>query len=339
MKVFYDKDADFNIIKNKTITIVGYGSQGHAHAANLKDSGAENVNIALKETSLSLNKAKSAGFNVITIEEAAKNSDILMLATPDEIQAKLYSQKIHSSLKPGASLAFAHGLNIHYGLIEPREDIDVFMIAPKGPGHTVRSEYIKGGGVPSLISVFQNKSGNAFDVALAYGSGLGAGRSGMIETTFREECETDLFGEQVVLCGGLTELITAGYETLVDAGYAPEMAYFECLHEVKLIVDLLYEGGIANMRYSISNTAEYGDYVSGKRIINDETRKEMKKILSDIQSGRFTRDWMMECQVNQPNFKAMRNKAKKNSIEVVGKKLRAMMPWIGKNKLVDTEKN
>ena len=338
MKVFYDKDADFNIIKNKVITIVGYGSQGHAHVANLKDSGVNNINVALKENSLSVSKAKSAGFNVISIEEASKESDVLMLATPDEIQGKLYKEKIHENMKPGAALAFAHGLNIHYGLIEPRDDIDVFMIAPKGPGHTVRSEY-KGGGVPSLISVFQNKSGNAFEVALAYGSGLGAGRSGMIETTFKEECETDLFGEQVVLCGGLTELITAGYETLVDAGYAPEMAYFECLHEVKLIVDLLYEGGIANMRYSISNTAEYGDYVSGKRIINDDTRKEMKKILSDIQSGKFTRDWMTECQVNQPNFKAMRNKAKNHDIEVVGKRLRDMMPWISKNKLVDTEKN
>ena len=339
MKVFYDKDADFNIIKNKIITIVGYGSQGHAHAANLKDSGVNNINVALKENSLSVSKAKSAGFNVISIEEASKESDVLMLATPDEIQGKLYKEKIHKNMKPGAALAFAHGLNIHYGLIEPRDDIDVFMIAPKGPGHTVRSEYKRGGGVPSLISVFQNKSGNAFEVALAYGAGLGAGRSGMIETTFKEECETDLFGEQVVLCGGLTELITAGYETLVDAGYAPEMAYFECLHEVKLIVDLLYEGGIANMRYSISNTAEYGDYVSGKRIINDDTRKEMKKILSDIQSGKFTRDWMTECQVNQPNFKAMRNKAKNHDIEAVGKKLRDMMPWITKNKLVDTEKN
>ena len=243
-----------------------------------------------------------------------------MLATPDEIQGKLYKESIHNTLKSGSALAFAHGLNIHYGLIEPREDIDVFMIAPKGPGHTVRSEYQKGGGVPSLVSVFQNKSGNALEIALAYGTGLGAGRSGMIETTFREECETDLFGEQVVLCGGLTELITAGYETLVEAGYAPEMAYFECLHEVKLIVDLLYEGGIANMRYSISNTAEYGDYVSGKRIINQDTRKEMKKILADIQSGKFTRDWMMECEVNQPNFKAMRNKSKQHSIEVIEKK-------------------
>ncbi len=339
MKVFYDKDADFSIIKDKVITVVGYGSQGHAHAANLKDSGVKKVNIALKENSLSVSKAASAGFQVVTIEEASKNSDILMMATPDEIQSKLYNENIHNNIKSGAALAFAHGLNIHYGLIEPREDIDVFMIAPKGPGHTVRSEYLRGGGVPSLISVYQDKSGNALDVALAYGSGLGAGRSGMIETTFKEECETDLFGEQVVLCGGLTELITAGYETLVEAGYAPEMAYFECLHEVKLIVDLLYEGGIANMRYSISNTAEYGDYVSGKRIINSDTRKEMKRILSDIQSGKFTRDWMTECQVNQPNFKAMRNKAKNHEIEIVGKKLRDMMPWIGKNKLVDIKKN
>ena len=339
MKVFYDKDSDFSIIKKKIVTIIGYGSQGHAHAANLKDSGVENVNIALKENSLSSAKAKSAGFEVTTVHEAAKKSDILMVAAPDEIQAKLYRESMHSNMKSGAALAFAHGLNIHYGLIEPRDDIDVFMIAPKGPGHTVRSEYLKGGGVPSLVSVYQNKTGNAFDIALAYGSGLGAGRSGMIETTFKEECETDLFGEQVVLCGGLTELITAGYETLVEAGYAPEMAYFECLHEVKLIVDLLYEGGIANMRYSISNTAEYGDYVSGKRIITSKTRKEMKKILSDIQSGKFTRDWMTECQVNQPNFKAMRNKAKRHEIEIVGKKLRDMMPWIGKNKLVDIKKN
>ena len=339
MKVYYDKDADFNLIKNMTITIVGYGSQGHAHAANLKDSGVKKVFVALKDTSLSIEKAKSAGFETISIQEAAKVSDILMLATPDEIQGSLYKEHIHNQLKSGGALAFAHGLNIHYGLIEPREDIDVFMIAPKGPGHTVRSEYLKGAGVPSLVSVFQNKSGNAFDIALAYGAGLGAGRSGMIETTFREECETDLFGEQVVLCGGLTELITAGYETLVEAGYATEMAYFECLHEVKLIVDLLYEGGIANMRYSISNTAEYGDYVSGKRIINNETRKEMQKILLDIQSGKFTRDWMLECKVNQPNFKAMRKKSRNHEIEIVGKKLRDMMPWIGKNKLVDTNKN
>ncbi len=263
----------------------------------------------------------------------------MMMATPDEIQAELYERFLKNNMKENSALAFAHGLNIHFELINPREDLDVFMIAPKGPGHTVRSEYIKGGGVPSLVSVYQNKSGNALDIALAYGAGLGAGRSGMIETTFKEECETDLFGEQVVLCGGLTELITAGYETLVEAGYAPEMAYFECLHEVKLIVDLLYEGGIANMRYSISNTAEYGDYVSGKRVITENTRKEMKSILNDIQSGTFVKNWMLENKINQPNFKAMRKKAQLHEIEKVGKKLRDMMPWIQKNKLVDTDKN
>ncbi len=339
MKVYYDKDANLSFIKDKYITVLGYGSQGHAHAANLKDSGVVNVNIALHASSNSISKAQSAGFEVTDIEEAAKKSDILMIATPDEIQADLYTKHLKNNMKKNAAIAFAHGLNIHYGLIEPRDDLDVFMIAPKGPGHTVRSEYLKGAGVPALVSVYQNKSGNAFDIALAYGAGLGAGRSGMIETSFKEECETDLFGEQAVLCGGLTELINAGYETLVDAGYAPEMAYFECLHEVKLIVDLLYEGGIANMRYSISNTAEYGDYVSGKRVINDDTRKEMKAILSDIQTGKFVRNWMLECKANQPYFKAMRKKAKSHSIEQVGKKLRDMMPWISKNKLVDTDKN
>ena len=339
MKVYYEKDANLDFIKDKKITIIGYGSQGHAHAANLKDSGIKNVNIALKENSKSIQKAKSAGFDVFTIKEAAKEADIMMLATPDEIQSDIYDQFLYQNMKKNSALAFAHGLNIHFELISPREDLDVFMIAPKGPGHTVRSEYLKGGGVPSLVSVYQNKSNNALDIALAYGAGLGAGRSGMIETTFKEECETDLFGEQVVLCGGLTELITAGYETLVDAGYAPEMAYFECLHEVKLIVDLLYEGGIANMRYSISNTAEYGDYVSGKRIITDQTRKEMKAILKDIQTGKFVRDWMSECKVNQPNFKASRRISREHNIELVGKKLRDMMPWISKNKLVDTSKN
>ena len=339
MQVYYDKDSNLDIIKEKKITIIGYGSQGHAHAANLKDSGVKEVNIALKQDSQSIEKAKNAGFNVVSVEEASKNADIMMMATPDEIQAELYERFLKNNMKENSALAFAHGLNIHFELINPREDLDVFMIAPKGPGHTVRSEYMKGGGVPSLVSVYQNKSGNALDIALAYGAGLGAGRSGMIETTFKEECETDLFGEQVVLCGGLTELITAGYETLVEAGYAPEMAYFECLHEVKLIVDLLYEGGIANMRYSISNTAEYGDYVSGKRVITENTRKEMKSILNDIQSGTFVKNWMLENKINQPNFKAMRKKAQLHEIEKVGKKLRDMMPWIQKNKLVDTDKN
>ena len=339
MKVYYDEDANLDLIKKKKITIIGYGSQGHAHAANLKDSGIETINIALKENSKSIEKAKKAGFDVLSIEEAAKDADIMMMATPDEIQSEIYEQFLNVNMKKNSALAFAHGLNIHFELINPRDDLDVFMIAPKGPGHTVRSEYLRGGGVPSLVSVYQNQSGNGLDIALAYGAGLGAGRSGMIETTFKEECETDLFGEKVVLCGGLTELITAGYETLVDAGYAPEMAYFECLHEVKLIVDLLYEGGIANMRYSISNTAEYGDYVSGKRVINEDTRKEMKKILKDIQTGKFVRDWMLECKVNQPNFKASRRISRNHDIEIVGKKLRDMMPWIRKNKLVDTSKN
>ena len=339
MKVYYDKDSNLDFIKEKHITIIGYGSQGHAHAANLRDSGVKNVNIALKESSSSIDKAKSAGFDVLTIEDAAKDADLIMMATPDEIQSEIYDQFLNKNMKKNAALVFAHGLNIHFELIKPRNDLDVFMIAPKGPGHTVRSEYIRGGGVPSLISVYQNKSGNALELALAYGVGLGAGRSGMIETSFKEECETDLFGEQVVLCGGLTELITAGYETLVEAGYAPEMAYFECLHEVKLIVDLIYEGGIANMRYSISNTAEYGDYVSGKRVITKDTRKEMKAILNDIQTGKFVRDWMLECKVKQPNFKASRRISSEHQIEVVGKKLRDMMPWIKKNKLVDTSKN
>ena len=321
MQVYYDKDANFEIIKQKKITIIGYGSQGHAHAANLKDSGAEEINIALKEDSGSIEKAINAGFEVLSLEKASKEADIMMMATPDEVQSEIYENYLKNNMKENSALAFAHGLNIHFELINPRKDLDVFMIAPKGPGHTVRSEYLKGGGVPSLVSVYQNKSGNALDIALAYGAGLGAGRSGMIETTFKEECETDLFGEQVVLCGGLTELITAGYETLVDAGYAPEMAYFECLHEVKLIVDLLYEGGIANMRYSISNTAEYGDYVSGKRVITEETRKEMKSILNDIQSGTFVKNWMLENKINQPNFRAMRKRAKMHGIEKVGKEL------------------
>ena len=339
MQVYYDKDSDLEVIKEKKITIIGYGSQGHAHAANLKDSGVKEVTIALKENSSTIEKATNAGFRVVNLENASKEADILMMAVPDEIQSEIYEQFLRKNMKENSSLAFAHGLNIHFELINPREDLDVFMIAPKGPGHTVRSEYLKGGGVPSLISVYQNKSGQALDIALAYGSGLGAGRAGMIETTFKEECETDLFGEQVVLCGGLTELITAGFETLVDAGYAPEMAYFECLHEVKLIVDLLYEGGVANMRYSISNTAEYGDYVSGKRIINEDTRKEMKSILSDIQTGKFVKNWMLENKIDRPNFKAMRKKAQSHEIETVGKKLRDMMPWIAKNKLVDTSKN
>lgn len=335
MRVYYDRDADLNLIKGKKVVIVGYGSQGHAHAMNLKDSGVKNVAVALRKGSAGVKKAEEAGFKVMTPTEAAKWADVVMVLTPDEGQSDLWVNDLRDNMKEGAALAFAHGLNIHFNLIEPRKDLDVFMIAPKGPGHTVRSEYLKGGGVPSLVAVHQNASGNALEIALSYASANGGGKAGIIETTFQEECETDLFGEQVVLCGGLVELIKAGYETLVEAGYAPEMAYFECLHEVKLIVDLIYEGGIANMNYSISNTAEYGEYVTGPRIITAETKAEMKRVLEDIQSGRFTRNWMLENKVNQTSFKATRAALAKHPIEDVGAKLRAMMPWIAKNKLVD----
>ncbi|MAU27582.1 MAG: ketol-acid reductoisomerase [Pelagibacterales bacterium] len=282
MRVYYDRDCDVNLIKSKNVVVIGYGSQGHAHAANMKDSGVKNVRIALREDSSSVSKAKEAGYEVMNVADAAKWADVMMMATPDELQSQIWEESLEGNMKPGSALGFAHGLNIHFGLIEPRKDIDIFMLAPKGPGHTVRSEYLRGGGVPSLVAVAQDSTKNALDIGLSYGCAVGGGRAGIIETTFKEECETDLFGEQVVLCGGLSELITAGFETLVDAGYAPEMAYFECLHEVKLIVDLMYEGGLANMRYSISNTAEYGDYVTGKRIINEYTRIEMKKVL-DLQ--------------------------------------------------------
>jgi len=335
MRVYYDRDADLNLIKGKKVVIVGYGSQGHAHAMNLKDSGVKNVAVALRKGSAGVKKAEEAGFKVMTPAEAAKWADVVMVLTPDEGQSDLWNNDLKDNMKEGAALAFAHGLNIHFNLIEPRKDLDVFMIAPKGPGHTVRSEYLKGGGVPSLVAVHQNASGNALEIALSYASANGGGKAGIIETSFREECETDLFGEQVVLCGGLVELIKAGYETLVEAGYAPEMAYFECLHEVKLIVDLIYEGGIANMNYSISNTAEYGEYVTGPRIVTAETKAEMKRVLDDIQSGRFTRNWMLENKVNQTSFKATRAKLAQHPIEEVGAKLRAMMPWIAKNKLVD----
>jgi ketol-acid reductoisomerase len=339
MRVYYDRDADVNLIKTKKVAVIGYGSQGHAHAQNLRDSGCKDVVIALRAGSATAKKAEEAGFKVMTGSEAAKWADVMMVATPDELQAALWRDELKPNMKKGAAIAFAHGLNIHFNLIDPRPDIDVFMIAPKGPGHTVRSEYQKGGGVPCLVAVHQNPSGNALEIALSYASAIGGGRSGVIETTFKEECETDLFGEQVVLCGGLTELITAGYETLVDAGYAPEMAYFECLHEVKLIVDLMYEGGIANMRYSISNTAEYGDYTRGPRIVTKETREEMKRVLDDIQSGRFARDWVTENVAGQPSFRAMRRRSAEHPIEAVGAKLRAMMPWIGANRLVDKAKN
>jgi ketol-acid reductoisomerase len=339
MRVYYDRDADVNLIKSKKVAIVGYGSQGHAHALNLKDSGVKDLVVALRPGSASAAKAQAAGIKVMDPTEAAKWADVIMVLTPDEGQGDLYTQHLGPNMRPGTALAFAHGLNIHFNMIEPRPDIDVFMIAPKGPGHTVRSEYVRGGGVPSLVAVAQNASGNALEIALSYASANGGGRAGIIETSFKEECETDLFGEQAVLCGGLVELIKAGFETLVEAGYAPEMAYFECLHEVKLIVDLIYEGGIANMNYSISNTAEYGEYVTGPRIITPETKAEMKRVLSDIQLGKFARDWMLENKVGQTNFKAMRRATAAHPIEEVGTKLRGMMPWISKNALVDKAKN
>jgi len=339
MRVYYDRDADIGLIKTRKVAILGYGSQGHAHAQNLRDSGVAEVAIALRPGSASAKKAEEAGFKVMSNAEAAKWADILMILAPDEHQAAIYANDLKDNLKQGAALAFAHGLNIHFGLIEPRPDLDVFMIAPKGPGHTVRSEYQRGGGVPCLIAIAQDASGNAHDVALSYASAIGGGRSGVIETTFREECETDLFGEQAVLCGGLTHLIQAGFETLVEAGYAPEMAYFECLHEVKLIVDLMYEGGIANMRYSISNTAEYGDITTGPRLITDGTKAEMKRVLADIQAGRFVQKFILDNRAGQPELKASRKLAAEHQIEKVGSELRAMMPWIGKNKLVDKARN
>jgi ketol-acid reductoisomerase len=339
MRVYYDRDADIGLIKTKKVAIVGYGSQGHAHAQNLRDSGVTEVAVALRPGSATAKKVEEAGFKVMTNAEAAAWADIVMILAPDELQAALYNDDLAPNLKPGSAVAFAHGLNVHFGLIEPKADIDVFMIAPKGPGHTVRSEYQRGGGVPCLIAIHQDASGNAHDVALSYASAIGGGRSGVIETNFKEECETDLFGEQAVLCGGITHLIQAGFETLVEAGYAPEMAYFECLHETKLIVDLLYEGGIANMRYSISNTAEYGDITTGPRIITEETKAEMKRVLADIQSGRFVQKFVLDNRAGQPELKASRKAAAAHPIEKVGAELRAMMPWIAKNKLVDKAKN
>ncbi|MCZ6482786.1 MAG: ketol-acid reductoisomerase [Alphaproteobacteria bacterium] len=339
MRVFYDRDADVNLVKSKKIAVVGYGSQGHAHAINLKESGVKDIVVALRAGSGSIKKAEDAGLKVVSPAEAAKWADIVMVLVPDELQAALYRDDLKDNMKKGAALAFAHGFNIHFKLIEPREDFDVFMIAPKGPGHTVRSEYQRGAGVPCLLAIAQDASGNAHEIGLSYGAGIGGGRAGIIETTFREECETDLFGEQVVLCGGLTALIQAGFETLVEAGYAPEMAYFECLHEVKLIVDLIYEGGIANMRYSISNTAEYGDYSRGPRVIDDHVRATMKEILDDIQSGRFAREWVLENVSGQTSFKAMRRRAAAHPVEEVGERLREMMPWIAEKRLVDKSKN
>ncbi len=339
MQVYYDRDADVNLIKGKKVAIVGYGSQGHAHAQNLRDSGVKDVVVAELKGGAAWKKAETAGFKVMTASEAAAWGDVVMILAPDEIQGKIYYSEIHQNLRDGAAVAFAHGFNIHFRLIEPRPEVDIFMVAPKGPGHTVRSEYVRGGGVPCLLAVEQNPSGNAREIGLSYACAIGGGRSGVIETTFKEECETDLFGEQAVLCGGLTALIAAGYDTLVEAGYAPEMAYFECLHEVKLIVDLIYEGGIANMRYSVSNTAEYGDYISGPRLIDDSVKDRMKEVLADIQNGRFARDWMLECQSGQASFKAMRRRSAEHGIEEVGEKLRGMMPWITANRLVDKEKN
>src|SRR5260221_6815088 len=339
MRVYYDRDADVNLVKSKKVAVVGYGSQGNAHANNLRDSGCRDVVVALRPGSLSAQKAEGAGIKVMTTAEAAKWADVVMVLAPDELQAALFNSDLKPNMREGTALAFAHGLSIHFRLIEPRPDMDVFMIAPKGAGHTVRSEYQRGGGVPCLVAVEQNPSGNALEIALSYASAIGGGRAGVIETTFREECETDLFGEQSVLCGGLTSLIVAGYETLVEAGYAPEMAYFECCHEVKLIVDLIYEGGIANMRYSVSNTAEYGDYSRGPRVIDEHVRAEMKRILGEIQSGRFAREWVLENAAGQASFKAMRRRNAEHPIEKVGEQLRAMMPWIKQNALVDKSKN
>ena len=339
MRIYYDRDADIGLVKTRKVAIIGYGSQGHAHALNLRDSGVENIAVALREGSPSIAKASSEGLKTLSIDEAASWADVVMMLAPDELQGEIYCSHLAKNLKQEAMLLFAHGLNIHFHLIEPRDDLDVAMVAPKGPGHTVRAEYQRGGGVPCLLAVERDTSGNAQELALSYACAIGGGRAGVIETSFREECETDLFGEQAVLCGGLTSLIYAGYETLVEAGYSPEMAYFECLHEVKLIVDLIYEGGIANMNYSISNTAEYGEYVTGPRLIDARVKRGMKRILDDIQSGRFTRDWMLENKVNQTSFKAMRQRAAEHPVEEVGARLRSMMPWISSKPLVDRNKN
>lgn len=338
MKVYYDKDADQSILKKKKVAVIGYGSQGFAHSNNLKDSGMD-VMVGLRKGSKSWDKAAAAGIKVMEPAEAAKIADVIMILVPDELQGSMYKKDIEPNIKKGAYLAFAHGFNIHFGQIVPREDVNVFMVAPKSPGHLVRSQYVKGEGVPMLIAVHQNPSGDTKEIALAYACAIGGGRAGIIETTFREETETDLFGEQAVLCGGTTALILAGYETLVEAGYAPEMAYFECLHELKLIVDLIYEGGISNMRYSISNTAQYGDLTRGPRIITEETKKEMKKILAEIQSGQFAKEWMLENQANKPVFNALTKKGQSHPIEEVGERLRRMMPWLQKGKLVDRSKN
>ena len=338
MNIYYDKDCDISIIKGMKVTILGYGSQGHAHANNLKDSGVD-VTVGLRDGSPSATKASAAGLTVKNVKDAVASADLVMVLTPDEFQSQLYKNEIAPNIKKGATLAFAHGFAIHYNQVVPRDDLNVIMIAPKAPGHTVRNEFVKGGGIPDLIAVFQDASGNAKDVALSYASAIGGGRTGIIETTFKDETETDLFGEQAVLCGGAVELVKAGFETLVDAGYAPEMAYFECLHELKLIVDLMYEGGIANMNYSISNNAEYGEYVTGPRVINEESRWAMRQALHDIQTGEYAKKFILEGSTNYPSMTAMRRLNAAHPIEQVGAKLRDMMPWIGANKLVDKSKN
>ncbi len=336
MQIYYDKDADLSIIRGKKVAIIGFGSQGHAHAGNLKDSGVDVV-VALRPNSPTAKKAEAAGLAVKSVPDAVKWADLIMVLTPDEFQSQLYKNEIEPNLKQGATLAFAHGFAIHYNQVVPRADLDVIMVAPKAPGHTVRNEFVKGGGIPDLIAVFQNASGKAKDVALSYASAIGGGRTGIIETTFKDETETDLFGEQAVLCGGAVELVKMGFETLTEAGYAPEMAYFECLHELKLIVDLMYEGGIANMNYSISNNAEYGEYVTGPRVINEESRKAMRQALKDIQDGEYAKKFILEGASNYPSMTAYRRNNAAHPIEVVGAKLRAMMPWI--NKIVDKSKN
>ena len=338
MNIYYDKDCDLSLIRGKKVAIIGYGSQGHAHANNLKDSGVD-VSVALRPGSASAAKAQAAGLKVKDVAEAVREADLVMVLTPDEFQSQLYNDKLAPNLKQGAALAFAHGFAIHYNQIRPREDLDVIMIAPKAPGHTVRSEFVKGGGIPDLIAVHQDASGQAKDLALSYASAIGGGRTGIIETSFKDETETDLFGEQAVLCGGCVELVKAGFETLVDAGYAPEMAYFECLHELKLIVDLMYEGGIANMNYSISNNAEYGEYVTGPRVINEESRKAMRNALKRIQNGDYAKMFIQEGAINYPSMTARRRNTADHPIEKVGAQLRSMMPWISKNKLVDQTRN
>ncbi|VUD68313.1 Ketol-acid reductoisomerase (NADP(+)) [Thalassocella blandensis] len=338
MQVYYDKDCDLSIIQGKKVAVIGYGSQGHAHANNLKDSGVD-VTVGLRAGSGSAKKAEAAGLSVKTVAEAVAAADVIMILTPDEFQSQLYKNEIEPNLKQGATLAFAHGFAIHYNQVVPRADLDVIMVAPKAPGHTVRSEFVKGGGIPDLVAIHQDASGKAKEVALSYASAVGGGRTGIIETTFKDETETDLFGEQAVLCGGAVELVKMGFETLTEAGYAPEMAYFECLHELKLIVDLMYEGGIANMNYSISNNAEYGEYVTGPRVINEESRKAMRQALKDIQEGEYAKKFILEGQANYPSMTAWRRNNAAHPIEVVGEKLRAMMPWIESNKIIDKTKN